>query len=156
MHEDYKLVPHISVGRFKFGEKISKYISDIDYNFTKGEDDWDWHQYELVNPQMNIYVDEDKIVSIACRKKCMLFGSNIIGMSMSDLINVTNAYPDLDQTDTVFTESENRKLDNPQIVYEFDNFGMQVWVKNGVIVTVFCSPYENDTEIELPSRDNKI
>ena len=155
MHKDYLFIPHVSVGKFKFGENINKYTDGIDYIYTKAEEEWDWHQYELASPRISIYVDDDKIVSIACRDKCMLFGSNIIGMTMTDFIALINAYPDLDQTDTVYTEDENRRKDKPQIVYEFDNFGIQAWVKNGIIVTAFCSPYESDDESVVPSRDNK-
>ena len=139
---NYTLIPFKSVGPFRFGTKISDYLENSVYNYIqkKDPDETNWDCYEIESPKLDIYVENGLIQSIACYKKCILNGKNIIKIKIGDFISHVNEYPDLNQTDAIFIGNEEK----PQVVYEFDKFGLQVWVKEGIIITVYCSPYIED------------
>ncbi len=153
MDKNYILIPNISLGIFKFGNNIEKYIHQFDYEYSQVEPESDYYVYEFENPNIDVYVEEGLVESISCRKKCIYKGKNIIGMKIQEFINLSNAFPDLNLTDTAYTDEENKNIDNPQIIYEFENLGLQTWVKNSIIISVFCSPPEIEEEILVPSRD---
>ena len=153
MDKHYIFIPNISLGVFKFNNNIEKYIHQFDFEYSQVEPDYDYYVYEFEHPNINVYVEEGIIETISCREKCIYKGKNIIGMKIQKFINLSSAFPNLNLTDTTYTDEENKNKDNPQIIYEFENLGLQAWVKNGYIKSVFCSPPEIEDEILVPSRD---
>lgn len=73
------------------------------------------------------------IENIKCYKYFIYKSKNLIGMSIEKFIEHTGEryYGEIDTLD--FEEDG-----LPQSVYEFEDIGAQVWVKNGKIVTIIA------------------
>ena len=130
-----ELVPLKKVGVFIFNDDIRNY-SDYGLKIERSLDKTGWDTYRLEKDGVIIHTENNLIVSIACYNYCYLKNQNVINMKVGDFVNLNKVYPDLNQTDTIFLNEE----EYPHIVYEFETLGMQIWVKKGVIDTVFCAP----------------
>jgi hypothetical protein len=130
---DLKIVPFISVGPFKLNSNINNYSS---YEFTfykcKEDDIVGWDTYDL-NDAISIYTEQDIIVNISCHATCSLHGITVVGGHYSNFLQVFN--PSDITHDNIYMASD----DDNQDVYDIDDFGLQLWCKNDLIVTVICS-----------------
>lgn len=131
--------PKISVGDFVFNTEISEY-NRFDFDFVKCADDdkTGWDTYLLINPRVNIYTEGKNIVSISSDEQFLWKGHNLIGFSFDRLYQIFDN-PIADEEDELFVGEEDKK----QKVYEFDDLGMQVWVKDGIIVKVYANAVED-------------
>jgi hypothetical protein len=121
-------IPQKKVGPFKFGHSIKEYIQK--YNLVSIPEEYNekasWSVYK-VGEDDRIYVEEDKIVSILCCSKCLYKDRNLIGMSIDEVSILLGSKPD---------EKDMVELSNGlQEVYEYDQFGLQLWVMNGNVIT---------------------
>lgn len=126
--------PLSGVGPFVIGNKISTYKKDFDFTYSNMID---YEVYTINHPDISLYVESDKIVSINCREECIFDGKNIIGMTIKEFVKVYNLKIN-GLVDKLDYEDDNV----PQYVYEFDNIGLQVWVKNKRIKSVIATTYE--------------
>lgn len=129
------LNPGYSVGLFRFDEHISLYSGQYDFDIeTTGECN-PTTSYLLEEEDASLTLDEaERIEFISCHKELQFRGANLIGMSLRQVeIYTTASY--VGTPDSLNWEDDNI----PQIVYEFESMGLQVWVKNDIIVTIIAS-----------------
>ncbi|MFB6319586.1 hypothetical protein [Saccharicrinis sp. FJH54] len=128
-----ELIPFNRVGLFVFKENIEAY-SAFDFSFTECDDITSWDVYELEEVGIDIYTEKNCIVSIACRKELFFNGTNLIGLSFSTFTSKFNLKPS-GETNRIYMPVD----DDYQEVVEFDEIGIQIWLKENKILTVFCS-----------------
>lgn len=125
--------PNISVGVFRFGDRIDHYISAL--SLTEFPDEYDeevgWKVYGWSGPELRIFVEDDKIVSIACYDECWYRGVNLIGTDFSEAIVCIGSSPE-DDPEAFDINGET------QVVFEFEEVDAQLWVKEDIVVTVIC------------------
>lgn len=129
------LDPGYSVGPFNFGDHISLYLGQYDFEIeTIGERDPTTY-YSLEGMGASLTLDEEeRVEDILCRKELQFRGANLIGMSLRQFeVHTMASY--VDEPDSLNWEDDGI----PQIIYEFESLGLQVWVKSGVIVTIIAS-----------------
>ncbi|MFB6340996.1 hypothetical protein ACE1ET_04715 [Saccharicrinis sp. FJH62] len=129
-----ELIPFNRVGLFVFNENIEAY-SEFDFSFTKSDDVTNWDGYELEDEGLDIYTEKNCIVSIACRKELFFKGTNLIGLSFNTFTRKFKLKPS-GETDQIYMPVN----DDYQEVIEFDEIGIQIWLSENKILTVFCSP----------------
>ena len=130
-------IPFKSVGEFILGNNVNTIINNYDYDFSP-LDESGLESYIIRNIGISLYVEDDFIVSIACNKECFYNDRNIINMNFKDFIYYTELISN-DEKDEVYMH--NGEI---QDVYEFDNIGLQIWVKNNIIVTAIASVFLDD------------
>lgn len=127
-------IPFESVGDFKINSKIDDYFNSHEFEVFPKDGEYDSEKFNIDNPSISLFVEDGVIESICCDEECLYKGRNLIGMSIEELISHTGEkyYGEIDEAD--FEE------DNiPQYIYEFEDIGLQVWTKNGIVVTVIAS-----------------
>ena len=136
------LSPFHSVGDFVLDTDINNYKSK--YLFEIEDYSTDLYvpsvHFSISNPELTLFVENDKIIEIGCYEELLYKGRNLIGMKIEEFISHTgeNYVGEVDCLD--FEED-----DIPQYVYEFETIGLQVWVKGQQrkIVTIIVSvPFE--------------
>jgi hypothetical protein len=134
------LIPFKYVGDFKINSKISNYFNLYEFEIFPKDGEYDSEKYNIYNPSISLFVENEIIESICCDEECLYKERNLIGMSIDEFISHTGEkyYGEIDEAD--FEE------DNiPQYIYEFEDIGLQVWTKNDIVVTVIASTaYEDD------------
>jgi hypothetical protein len=130
-----EIKPFIGLGEFDFGKKIDPYFDKYEFEYFKCDDATGWDTYKIVDLSIEIYTENGTIVSIACRKNCSLNGINIIGKNLVDFYNSLNINPNRPIDKIYVKEGEHY-----QDVIEIPEFGLQIWVYEEEIKTVFCSP----------------
>lgn len=130
-----ELVPFQRVGPFEFNKSIKLY-QDYDFKFSKCDDKTEWDLYSYEEDGIDIYTEEDLIVSISCRKTLMYNGLNIIGLELESFLQESNFTITKDNIDKIYMPD----IDAYQDVIDLDDIGIQLWSKEDIIVTVFCSP----------------
>ncbi len=129
------LIPFKTVGEFQIGSNIENYIKKYNFNiYDYSNDSTPGINFSLTNPKITLFVYEEIIESIACYEKLVFKKKNLIGMSLVQFIEHTgeNYVGLIDELD--FEDNE-----PPQYVYEFEGIGLQVWIKNEIIVTIIVS-----------------
>lgn len=136
---NYDWIPLTRLGPFEFRGDIRRLVESCIVIPLKSNDDstgWDTYGYGK-DAETRVHIENDLIVTVACYERCILHGRNLIGLefdSAKQLIGCGHdEVPDIIEID-----------DEPQEVYEFDDAGAQVWVKDGKVITVFCSAYDDD------------
>jgi hypothetical protein len=136
------LSPGHSVGPFGFGEHINPYLKRFDFEIeTIGErDPTTYYSPGREDEGISITLDEKECIeSIFCRQELQLYGANLIGMSLRQF-EIHSGASYVGVPDSLNWEED----DIPQIVYEFESLGLQVWVKHNVIVTIIASALWED------------
>lgn len=127
----YKWIPNKSLGKFVLGAPINQYD-----NLILMEEEYDksveWEVYKPIDSDMlRIFVEENKIISIACYDTCSYQDTNLIGKKLGELEKI------LAQKPTEIGEPIELDIGGEQIPIEFDPVGLQVWIKDGVVVSAF-------------------
>jgi len=125
--------PNIGVSAFRFGDRIDRYISAMGleefpnkYNETVGWEIYGWSESDL-----HVYVEDDRIIAVACYDECWYRGINLIGTNITKGMECIGVRPE-DNPDKFDLD------DGIQVVFEFDEVDAQLWVKEGIVVTVIC------------------
>jgi len=128
-------IPLKSVGPFNFGSLIQKYYGKFCLKYIPDEynEKVGWDVYGISDEDIRIYFEEGKIEAVSCGINCIYNDMNMIGMKAEELISILG-----DKPDTVETEELSDGLHE---VYDFDNLGLQIWTKKGIVVTAICSGY---------------
>lgn len=125
--------PCESVGPLKFGTHVKPYVDlDILSLIDTPPDKTGWLSYQFNGDDFRVHSEDGKIVSVACYSECFLSGINLIGISLPSFEKLIGAVPS--EGPDVFEVSG-----EIQEVYEFDSYGAQVWVSDGIVVTIFCN-----------------
>jgi hypothetical protein len=130
----FNLIPFKQVGPFVFFENIKSYC-EYNFDFIKCDDKTGWDSYKLGHEGIELYTENNSIISIACRKELRLNHTNLIGLSLDSFLNKYGLKPSKEE-DKIYIPDD----DNYQDVIEFDEIGLQIWLKGNKIETVFCSP----------------
>ena len=140
----YEWIPLVRLGPLKFGSPVWPYVEDGTLvpapfseeirnlgNLPDDDPDDDERFTYPDDDETNVYVEDGRIVDIACYNQCVLRGQNLIGPDyeiVRELIGSEPAgEPDIEPV-----------IDDMQEVYEFKEAGAQIWVKDGKVVTIFC------------------
>lgn len=132
------IIPFQSVGGFEFGVNIAQYqavLADWEFEPT---DEFGKAYYKSPDGNLILAIREQKIESIFCYQSVYYQGFNVIGLTVQTFENLSNAKPvgDIEQYDF-----EDDGL--PQFVYEFESVGLQIWEKQGKIVTIIAGGKDN-------------
>jgi len=128
-------IPFERVGDFVFGTKIDEYLDRYSFDFLPKDDSMGYDSYSIDNPQISLFIENGTIDSISCSEEFLFKGRNIIGMNIEEFMAFADIFPQGDIDELEFEED-----DIPQNVYEFEEIGLQVWAKKGIIVTIIASP----------------
>lgn len=135
---DLDFVPFKSIGFFQLGGNISQY-KDLLFNWEfEPVDKYGKEYYKSSDDNLMIAVRNHIIESIFCYKEICYNSINLIGLSIQEFKELLNVEP-IGEVDKYDFEDDNQ----PQFVYEFDSIGLQVWEKNGVIVTIIAGSKDN-------------
>ncbi|AMR33687.1 hypothetical protein A0256_20755 [Mucilaginibacter sp. PAMC 26640] len=131
------LVPNISVGDFKIGDTIKNYLHKSPTLYLK-KDEYIENLYAFKEPPVDVFVDDlNNITNITCSFECIWKGQNLISMDYYEFLKLSKTIPD--SFEKIYLLINNRGQN--QTVYTFENFGLQIWVWNGNIVTVSATKY---------------
>lgn len=123
--------PHLSLGPFIIGGSLDAAKKII--SFSKSEslhiDFLGIESYSAFDGRLRIEARGDVIESVSSECEFMFNGNNLIGMRVSDVERMLQT--EADEVDS--TESK----DDPVIV-DFDGFGLQLVVNDGVITSATC------------------
>ncbi len=142
--QKYELVANLSLGIFKIGEDIGKYLH-LTHHFEHHDfKTFSTDDYEFYNGTIVIWIrdeDENKIWTIRCNSKCYWKGENLIGMPFNCFIKLSKNQPDQESIEYV---PINRNRGQNQTVYEFHELGLSIWVWRNRIKTVLVSRYDQE------------
>lgn len=131
---DTRWTPLKQVGPFKFGSTLKEYSDTFsfreDENKYRTPEDWKAYIIDGENDNLAIYVEDGEIVSIRSEKELYYKDYNLIGLRIDAFIKLVESAPSEIDKDFELPSSI-------QDVYEFDDLEAQVWVLDGVVVTIF-------------------
>src|SRR5690606_28588011 len=131
---EIQFIPFKKVGSFRLEDSIENY-PEYKFNVSKGHESTNWTCYALDDEGIELYVEDGIIVTIACRKECYLHSFNLIGTEYNTFLNRFKLSKEREH-DRAYMAND----DDYQDIYEVDEIGAQIWCREGIIVTVFCSP----------------
>jgi hypothetical protein len=135
IRNNWDLEPFVKIGSFKFGDDYTKYLNSLQLWDEKDQRD-DELTLDIIGTDSFLITDEThRIRQVTCKDECNYKGVNLIGKHLEEvesILNVKAVYDDylMDQD-----------------VYLIDEFGMTLWVNDGIVVTVGCSVYIDPDEI---------
>jgi hypothetical protein len=136
---DAELLPNCSVGYFVIGDNINKYLFHK-YEFYPSIDKYTNNLYEFNNPKLSIYVDDNNVItSIHCEYECYWQGRNLIKMYFEEFLSTYNIKPNMSEKIYLLVNGRGQN----QMVHDFDDLGLQIWVWRKKIVTVIVSNYHD-------------
>ncbi len=117
-----------SVGPFHLEDSIKRY----DFSFDIERDREYGDSYILTDEGLSLVVDQEcSIHFIICRMQLLINDTNVIGMLYPEFLNLLSL-KSIYKADILDFEEDSV----PQLVYEIDEWGLQVWTKANEIVTV--------------------
>jgi len=135
------LIPFKQVGNFVLGEEIENFFNNFQFEINDFSQDEiaPSINYILNNPQITLYVLNGKIEFIGCYEELLYNGFNLIGITIEQLSSILNTI--YKEVDVVNYEAD----DIPQYIYEYEDVGLQVWVKGigGKIVSIMVNSKEH-------------
>lgn len=84
------------------------------------------------NEDVEVYVEDDVVVCIACFRRFAVDGEDLIGRSRSDLLSVLGAPDEVGEAIWVSDDTQ-------QTPYRYFSLGLQVWFASDRVVSVFCN-----------------
>ncbi len=78
-----------------------------------------------------IYSEDGKIVSVACYEDCWYKEKNLIGLAFQDVVQLLAPTNLPNEPDVI-------EIDEEEVVYEIESADAQIWVRDGIVVTVIC------------------
>jgi len=131
-----ELNPLRSVGPFVFGEPAQPVIEE--QGFTRATDPIyngdPWDTYESPDGETTVHVEGGVIDSAGCYSELNFGGVNLIGLSFEALRELLG--PEDEVGDDISGETP----------VEFESFGLQVWIKDGVVESIMCHGPTDDTD----------
>lgn len=132
------ITPFESVGNFGFGENIIQYQKILsDWEFEPA-DKFGKAYYKSPDDNLMLAVRNQKIESIFCYRWVYYQGVNLMGLTVQAFENLLNAKP-VGKIEQYDFEHDGF----PQYVYEFESVGLQIWEKQGKIITIIAGGKDN-------------
>ncbi|MCP4350392.1 MAG: hypothetical protein GY795_33405 [Desulfobacterales bacterium] len=133
-------IPLKSVGQFVFGTPIDEYykkfsLKPIPEEYYEGVG---WEVFGISGEDLRLYFEKGRLKAVLCKESCLYRGMNLIGMAIEEVTDMLNEEPDIMEPEEL--------SDGWQEVYDFENLGLQLWVKKGTVVTAICSDICSDEE----------
>lgn len=127
------LTPLSRVGSYIFASEAYLYLDKV-LSISERNTDTDWITYRMPNG-IDLYIEDGLVTAVCCREVCLYKGLNLIDMSFSDFLRLFDLeYPEKPD-DRLFMANFGDLVD----IYEYDDFGLQVWVYNGAVANLICS-----------------
>jgi len=139
-----QFIPFKSIGDFEIEKSIKVYSEKYKFEYDADVNNTGWDTFSLDDIGISLYVDASNhnIISINCSTNCLYRERDIIGMTIDEfVIHAETSYNE--EPDCLDFEED----DIPQYVYEFDDIGLQVWVKNGKIKNVIATGYTEEDDL---------
>ena len=132
-----ELIPNKSYADFMLGEDIHKYLGNNRiYDFYPADKYTNNENYDFYHPEVSIWTENNKIVTIICYNTCYWQGKNLIGMQYKNFLDMVKVQPD---NEDVIHVPESPYRGQNQKVYTFYALGLMVWVWRNRIRTVIIS-----------------
>jgi hypothetical protein len=130
--------PLIRVGPLEFGANIGPLVEEgVVIPLEYDDDSTGWETYAYGGDAVCVHVDDGRIVSVACYQQCLLRSRNLIGLDFASAVELIGFSPSC-EPDIILIDEE------PQQVFEIEEVEAQLWVKDGIVVTVFCSGIDDE------------
>lgn len=129
------LIPQVSVGKFILGDNISNYLHISHRVIHHDEDQIPYDSYIFDDLGITIWVENNKVDTVSCIVECIWKDKNLIKMKFDDFLSICNNIPDKEESIYLLVNGRGQN----QIVYDFDDLGLQIWVWRKKIVTVIIS-----------------
>ena len=140
--EELELIPNVSFGMFVLGDSIDKYLS-LSHTVEHIEDEFfSYDDYEFPELYVSMWVENQKINTIRCETYCFWQNENLIGMTYDRfLLLIGGRQPDGEDVCNVPVSKDRGQN---QKVYDFDDFGLQIWVWRNKIRVVLITKYDSE------------
>lgn len=128
--------PLKSVGGFEFSSPVSGYRMTVGLKRDESLDapGSGWQVYALLDPEMRIYEDSNGIVSIACYDALYYRGSNLMGATVDEAIEIIGRQPSRVGEPLWVSEDEQQRT------IEFDELGLMLWFgAERIVISADCS-----------------
>jgi len=134
------LIPQVSIGDIKLDDSIENYPDRaLEFSDESGEDAYSCFAFK--NTPVQAFVNPEGLIeTIRCETECIWQGQNLIGLSYAEFNLLYPEEPD--DTDTILVETESG--DQPHEVYDYDDLGLQVWVRDGNITLAMASSFPEE------------
>lgn len=133
--DEMELTPGQRIGLFAFDEPIPEAVrSEVRLVASEDLGELAWQEYEYTSRDGTpyvVFVEEGVVSHVDCHRRCSVNGRNLVGLSFKEAQKLV---AEIGRAEGVEEMSE-----GPQSVYSLDSSGLQLWVRDGVIVTVQCS-----------------
>ena len=122
--------PRCAVGSINFGADEESLMSTSLKRIHDEEGDLTgWNVYGD-ETRFRVYCENKSIISISVHDQLLFKGVNLIAMTLDELKNELNSEG---------TDGENVEMpDGPQQVWQFEEYGLQIWTSNGIVITAIC------------------
>lgn len=140
--EKLELIPNVSVGMFVLGDNINKYLN-LPHTVEHIEDEYlSYDDYDFPEQYVSMWVENQKIDTIHCDRYCFWQNENLIGMSYDRfLLLIGGQKPDVE--DVCYLPISRDRGQNHK-VYDFEDFGLQIWVWRNKIRSVSITKYDSE------------
>lgn len=132
------LIPFKSVGKYNIGGSIDEHIEQA-ISVDDEADSTGWITYSMKDG-IDLYVEENKIISICCTKTCYYNGLDLIGLSTVNFEGILGLDRQEREVDKIYLDSRNKKVD----VVEYDEVGIQAWIDDDEIINLICNDLEDE------------
>lgn len=132
--DNITLIPNTSVGNFIFGDNIKNYLHLPHSIIHHNEDELPYESYIFYELGITIWVEKYRIDTISCIMECIWKGKNLVKMYFDDFLSICKIVPK--KTENIYLLVNGRGQN--QMVYDFDELGLQIWVWRKKIVTVIA------------------
>ena len=130
------LIPNKSVGPFVIGDSIDKYLSYPHiYERRQAIPTYSYDSYTFDDYKVTVWTKNNIIETVRCDEECFWEGQNLIKMPFDEFLERYQLKPD--NSESIYLSVYGRGQN--QMVYDFDDVGLQVWVWRKRIVTVLVS-----------------
>lgn len=127
------LIPNKSIGIFVLGDDIQEYLY-LPHKITRHEEyEPSYDSYDFYESNVVLWVEEGKINTIRCTVDCYWEGYNLIKMPFEEFILKYEITPN--KSESIYTLVGDNRGQN-QMVYDFDDLGLIIWVWRKKIVTI--------------------
>lgn len=124
-------VPLKRVGLLDFDASIAPFVEDRTLVYDYADDVLGGVNYSYDGDAVSVDVEDGRIVAVMCFEQCLLNDTNLIGLDFDTVEKLLGCPPD-GRPDVIEIDDE------PELVYDFDEVGAQVWVRNGRVVVITC------------------
>ena len=127
-----EIKPRVSVAGIPFDATVSSLIARGYLEDANGYDAiTNWRTFKK-NDDVEVYVEDDVVVCIACFRHCGVDGHDLMGRSPSDLVALLGRPDEVGEPIWVSDDAQ-------QTPYEYFSLGLQVWFESDRVVSVFCN-----------------